>query len=480
MSIARNAAPLAACMMACGLAAAQADASQPNILFIMADDLGPEWIGAYGAEQASTPHIDALAERGMLFHTAWCTPVCAPTRMMVMTGRNAARTGYYNHGDRAGAIRRHDPRHDFTEHEVTFGNLLRDAGYRTAIAGKWQLQVPMHIKIPAAGFDDFAMWQISHTPGHGASQQEIAGVAGNAGSRYFHPSVNRNGELLVTEPDDFGPDIYAQLLLDHIAKDPAGPWLAYFSMALPHSPLGPTPMHPDVPYGGSDETLAANVEYMDHLVGRLVDLVDSTGQRGNTLIIFTTDNGTARAGLKNSPTEAGARAPFIASWPGVIPEGVETRAMISFLDVLPTFLDAAGLPVPNSLELDGWSFLPVLRGDSDEHRDFIYSYVGQFRLARTNDWLIEFESDDYAGDLYFCGGIRDGAWNCLDVTDYDHPDVHAAREMLVRRLDEALPRPETTPDERMEFVRHLENLHGEAFDLRRVYPEEFRAATGLD
>lgn len=457
------------CTAALAAAGTAAAAGPPNILLINADDLGPEWLGAHGGMRAETPRIDGLAERGMLFETCFTTPVSAPSRILILTGRYPDKTGWFNMGDRPGAPRARGETDDFTLTETTFGNILRDAGYRTSLAGKWQLVTPVEEKIPASGFDRFCIWQMRHTPGFGATQGEMVGSDAGVGSRYFHPSINRQGEILRTDPDEFGPDFFADFLVEQIRSDEPGPWHIYYPMVLPHGPLGPTPHHPDIDYGYNDETLAAAVEYMDFVVGRLLDAIEESGQADNTLVIFTADNGTDRRGLKNTPNEAGARVPFIASWPGVIPEGVRSRALVHHADVLPTLASAAGVALPEGLEIDGIDLMPVLRGEQSEAHPFLYSWLGQFRIVRTRDWLLEFESPDYHGDLYFCGDARDGVPHYLEVTHYDHPTVHAAWEEM-RAILATLPDADLPVSERWRFLDYLEDYHGVDVDFTRTYP----------
>jgi arylsulfatase A-like enzyme len=450
--------------------AAPAQSTRPNVLVIMADDLSPGALSCYGSTDIQTPHIDALAERGVRFRTAYATPVCGPSRILIMTGRYATLTGQYNMGDRPGSPKVEDPRYDFTQTEITFGNILRDAGYRTTFAGKWQLVTPLAEKVKAAGFDEQLVWRIGFREGFGGRERTSTGE-GNAGSRYFHPSLTRNGRPIATKPSDFGPDMFVEFLGETITADSDQPWLAYYPMVLPHGPLGPTPDHPDLPYGGTPETFKAAVEYMDKMVGRLVAAIDDSGQRDNTLIIFTTDNGTDGEG-KNTPSERGALVPFVISWPGVIPQGRVSDELTDLSDVLPTVVEAAGLPLPKDREISGRSLLPYLRGEAAEHRGWIFSCLGQFRILRTKRWLLEYESVDYRGDFYDCGDFRDDVSQYKNVTDSREPHVVEARAEFDRIL-KGLPPPDLPPSERMRFIEYLERYNGTRIDLKRTYPSEF-------
>lgn len=464
-----------AALLAAAPAPAEA-ADRPNILVIMADDLSPWALGAYGNTDHATPHIDRLAREGVMFRTAYCTPVCGPTRVLIMTGKYGHQTLHWNMGDRPGAPKTHDPPLDFIDDHKTFGNYLSDMGYRTTIAGKWQLVTPMGERIPAAGFHTHLMWRIGSREGFGMIERNAGGV-GNAGSRYFHPSLTKDGVPWPSEPDQFGPDLFVDHLLETITADADSPWFAYYPMVLPHGPLGPTPDHPDLPYGSSPETFRAFVEYMDKMVGRLVDAIDETGQADNTLIIFTTDNGTDGGFQKNTPSEAGAHVPLIVRWPGVAPAGHVSDALVDFTDLFMTVLDAAGAVPDEGLHYYGMSMLPYFRGEVGDMREWIFSYLGQFRILRTRNWLLEYESPDYRGDFYFTGENRGGLHEYLEVTHYDHPKVLEARARFDEILAE-LPPPDLPASERMRFIRYLENYNGPGYDIRRAYPAEYREREG--
>lgn len=472
--IASVAVPVALTVGAANLASniQASEPTRPNILLIMADDLSPDALGAYGNTEIRTPHLDALAAEGTIFRTCYTTPVCGPSRVQILTGRYATHTGHWNMGDRPGAPKTHDPPLDFTDTEITFATMLRDVGYRTTIAGKWQLVTPMGEKIDKAGFDTHKMWRIGFREGFSARQMSASGE-GNPGSRYFHPSITLNGSPIRTQPSDFGPDLFVDFLLDTITADTDSPWLAYYPMVLPHGPLGPTPLEPDLPYENSPRTFRAFVEYMDHLVGRLVEGIESTGQLDNTLIIFTTDNGTDGGHMKNTPTEAGARVPLIMSWPGVIPKGHVSDALVDFTDLVATVVEAGGTTLPSDREYHGVSMMPYFRGETETIREWIFSYLGQYRILRTSDWLLEYESPDYRGDFYFTGNHREGVHQYLDVTNYDHPKVlemHAKFDAIL----ETLPGPDLPPSERMRFIRYLESYNGPDYDIKRTYPKEYR------
>ena len=350
----------------------------PNILFIMVDDLGPEWISAYGAEDIETPTIDRLAREGMLFTKAYSMPQCTPTRVTLLTGQYPFRHGWTNHWDvpRWGAGAHFD-----SKLNMAFPRLFQEAGYATAAAGKWQIN-DFRVQPEAMarhGFNDYAMWtgyESMNPPS--AERYENAYIHTQEGSRTYEGK--------------FGPDVYTDFLIEFMREHKDEPMLLYFPMALTHPPLVPTPHEPEAK--GMLERHSAMVRYMDFLVGRLVHALEELQLRHNTYIFFTTDNGTSRGiegtlngrkvmGGKGSLGENGMRAPFIVSAPGHIPEGSTADVLIDFTDLFPTFAELANLSIPDSIALDGHSFAATLRDpESKGARDWVLSMgFGPARLT---------------------------------------------------------------------------------------------------
>jgi arylsulfatase A-like enzyme len=353
-------------------APADTSAPHPNIVFIMADDLGDEILGAYGGESFDTPNIDALAESGTRFTHAYSTPVCSPSRATILTGRYTFR---YDHSWG------HLP-----ASEVTFGNVMRNAGYATAAAGKWQMGLlkEKSLQPRKEGFNRYSFW------------------AWHEGPRYYDPLIWQDGRLVDDAIDHrYGPDVYTDFLIDHIKRNrgPHQRFFAYFPMTVPHLAKtgGPyeEPPGPDGDYQTYDEL----VDQMDRLVGRIVHALERYGLREETLILFTGDNGSPTRvtatveddtlqGGKGKMTNAGTHVPLIASWPGHVPGGEISPALIDFTDFLPTFADLAGAPLPEDRTIDGVSFAPQLFGRDEEHRPWIYTEWKGDRWARTQDWKL--------------------------------------------------------------------------------------------
>ena len=356
----------------------------------MVDDLGPEWISSYGAEGIETPNIDKLAEGGMLFRNAYSMPQCTPTRVTLLTGQYPFRHGWTNHWDvpRWGAGCHFDP-----QHNLSFARLLRDAGYVTAIAGKWQIndfRIQPRI-LDRHGFDEWSVW--------------TGGEGGNPVSdeRYWDPYIFTNSEASRTYAGRFGPDIYNEFLVEFVRRNAGQPMLLYYPMALTHGPLVDTPHEPFAET--SLEKHKAMVRYTDYLVGRLVKAIDYAGVRNNTIIIFTTDNGTSRGirgrlngrlirGGKAQLTENGPRQPFIVNGPGLVPAGVETDELTDFSDLFPTFCELAGVELPDGIDIDGESIAPLLLGKSTSGRREWMAAMG-FGPAKLDEMGVR-GVDDYA------------------------------------------------------------------------------------
>jgi arylsulfatase A-like enzyme len=341
-------------------------AEKPNILFIMVDDLGKDWISCYGADDIQTPNIDALAASGLKFDNAWSMPQCTPTRVTLLTGQYPWRTGWVNHWD--------VPRwgvgyFDWKKH-TTFANVMTSSGYSTAIAGKWQIN-DFRIEPNALekhGFDDWCVWT-----GFEANNPPSA-------KRYWDAYIHtREGSR--TYEGEFGPDVYCDFLIDFMKQHRDDPMMLYFPMCLTHGPLVHTPLEPNAKGGIAKHK--AMVRYTDHLVGRLVEAIDELDIRDETIIIFTTDNGTSGglrgtvdgarpSGGKASKYEGGVCEPFIVNCPGTVPQGVTTDALTDFSDLLPTFAELGGASVPSDLEIDGKSFAPLVLGKAqDSPREWI-------------------------------------------------------------------------------------------------------------
>lgn len=383
-----------------GICAGWAGAAEvrPNVVFILADDLGCETLGCYGGTSYNTPHVDRLAATGMRFRHCYSMPVCHPTRVAILTGRYPFRMGTPGWGT--------FPK---SEEKRTFAHVMKRAGYATAVAGKWQLILlgrnPRHPQ--QLGFDESSLF------------------GWHEGPRYYAPYVWQNGKLREGLEDRYGPDVYCEFLIDFMTRNRDKPFVAYYSMALCHDVTDD--LDAPVPFGphGRYDSYTEMVEAMDARVGRLVDALDRLGLREKTLILFTGDNGTPKSyiatavdgklvrgaivsmlgdvevrGGKGELTDAGTRVPLVANWPGTTPAGQVVDDLVDFSDFLPTFAELGGAPLPEGVTLDGRSFAPRLRGEAAEGRRWAYSGLRGKYWVRTQRWklygdgrLVDVEND---------------------------------------------------------------------------------------
>lgn len=415
-------------------------AKPPNFIVIMADDLGAKELSCYGHPVHRTPHLDALAAGGVQFNTGYAAPLCHPTRVMIMTGQYGCHNGVYNFAGMRGGPEPRSPVEDIGANHVTFAEVLKQRGYKTALAGKWQLSGTLPNMIYECGFDEYLIWAyLSYLP------KDVTHTGGFEGdskpSRYWHPCILKNGAYLPTKPDDYGPDLYTGFLIDFMKRHREEPFFLYYPMCLTHAPHVPTP---DTVTEGEDRLkneqrhFKGAVEYMDKLVGRIVAALDELGLRENTIILFTGDNGTGGDG-KGQPTELGARVPMIYNGPGIVKQRGLSPELTDLSDVLPTLTDFAGAPLPEGRVIDGHSLAPFLRGETDTAREWIFSFIADRRILRTKRWLLEDNSPLRMGRLYDCGDSRDGA-GYRDVTDSDDPEARAARDYFEELLKN-LPAP---------------------------------------
>lgn len=366
-------------LLICSFSACFAKTEKPNILFILLDDLGKEWISAYGAEEIKTPNIDEMAKTGMQFSNFYSMPQCTPTRMCFMTGQYPFRSGWVNHWDvpRWGA----GCHYDWTKNP-SVARVMRNGGYKTAVTGKWQVN-DFRVQPEAMvhhGFDEYCMW--------------TGYEAGNppSGKRYWDPYIHTK-EGSKTHEGKFGEDIFSDFLIDFMKKNSAEPMFMYYAMCLPHGPFVTTPLEPDV--NSNIDKHKAMVRYVDFILGKLLKSLEEMGLREKTLVILTTDNGSGGniigkrdgrmvRGGKAKTTENGINGPFIANWPGTIQAGQLNSTLCDVSDLLPTFADLGGAKLPTEHQFDGVSFADVLRGESNQGpRRWIMAMGGQNNAKRT-------------------------------------------------------------------------------------------------
>jgi len=429
-----NALRLAFCFAAIGSTAPTRPAERPNILLILVDDLGKEWLSCYGSEESQTPQIDRLAAAGVRFDCVYATPLCTPTRHEMLTGRYPFRTGWTTHHDTP----RWGGQHLDPAREITFARLLRDAGYATAIAGKWQindLRVDPDI-LRKHGFDCHCVW-----PGFEADSPRDV-------ERYFDPFVQIDGRR-PRMPEAFGPDVHVDYLIEFMRRHRDRPFLAYCPMVLVHTPFTKTPHNRDTSATGV-ALYPGMIAYMDHLVGRLVQALDELDLRDRTIVLFTSDNGApglrCRAngrvvtGGKGKLTEPGICVPFIVSGPGMVPQGQVSSALVDFTDILPTLVELAGAGLPPGVTIDGRSFARDLtgRGQPQRPREWIFSQLGTQRVIRNERYKLWSDGRFY--------DLKNDPLETRDLSQSADPVIAEARARLSGAL-RSLP-----PDARLPFA----------------------------
>jgi len=344
----------------------------PNIVLIMCDDMGIECMGYYGNIEYNTPNIDRLAAQSIRFDRCFAQPLCTPSRVKIMTGK-------YN-------FRNYEDFGWLNPDQVTFGNLLQEAGYATCVVGKWQLnglnrnnpgnqdtKRPHHF-----GFDEYCLWQLHH--------------ARSEGERYANPLITQNGRDLPGDENAYGPDIFADYISDFIARKSGNPFLVYYPMVLPHNPFVPTPdspewNDPEKRYEEDNKFFADMVEYIDKIVFRIENALKDNDAWENTILIFTSDNGTNQRivsktnqgdiiGGKGKTLNTGIHVPMIISWPKYIKQGKILLNPIDFADILPTLADAARID-PSTYSTDGISLFKVLTGTGSPVKNEIFMHYSK-------------------------------------------------------------------------------------------------------
>lgn len=461
-----------------------ATGTRPNIIYILADDLGYGDLGAYGGQQIETPNLDRLSDEGIRFSQHYSgSTVCAPARSVLMTGLHTGHTPIRGNREILPI-----GQHPLPEGTVTIARVLKDAGYATGAFGKWGLGGPGSEGLPSLqGFDQFF------------------GFLDQRRAHFYYPeflfSDLKGGELErvpldgnVTEDDperspgsgrpitavQYAPEVMQREALAFIEEHRDGPFFLYLPMQLPHASLEvpedflqtyldengesifdekPTPQGHYVNSSMPKAAYAAMVTYLDHQVGELMEKLDELGIADNTLVLFTSDNGSyAEGGYhysmldSNAPFrggkrdlyEGGIRVPLIARWPAMMSAGKTSSHISGFQDMMPTFAELAGVAVP--ADTDGISMLPVLTGEREQpEHNFLY-------------WEFHEQGGKQA--------VRKGDWKAVRLNVRENPD--SPLELYNLADDPAEMR--NVAGENQEIVREMERLIREAHEPSEVFP----------
>ena len=386
-------------------AGAEAAARKPNIILILSDDQGFD-LGAFGKKEFITPNLDRMAAegvRGTNFYTT--ASVCTPSRSGLITGRYPQRNGTYemirndmvNYGHRYSkgeyAISP-EMTLGLDVRERTFGDILRTAGYVSAVLGKWDMGQARRFLPLQRGFDYFV--------GHGNN-----GIDYYTHERYGAPSLFRGNEITTSDKGTYATDLFRREAVGFVRRNQDRPFFLYLPFNAPHAASNPEKDSNQVPesylkkyYPGrdpkkADTKYAGMVSAMDEAIGELFATLRELKLDRNTLVLFFADNGRIGAqidgqalrGGKSSGFEGGLRSPLIAWWPGVLPAGQTTHEFLTALEVLPTLAAVGGAALPQDVVFDGFDMLPVLQGKAKSARqEMFWDWPSAYEAARVGQF----------------------------------------------------------------------------------------------
>ncbi len=367
--------------------------TKPNMVIVLADDLGVECLSAYGGTSHKTPNLDKLANQGMRFTRCFSNPYCSPSRASLLTGRYPFKNGLKTVLDTR-------EKEDVYLHpdQPSFARQLKQAGYATELVGKWHMSLlHKHNTINEFGFDHYQTWRIFDDKGEKTT-------------RYWTPYLIRDGTVIADQIEErYGPDVDLEFYLDFI-KSQAGkkhPFLAYYATCLPHFPWEPTPDSKDQSYRekiigqkGDPKYFPDMVAYLDKQVGIMMQTLDDLGIGDNTIVIFLADNGTDRdlvnkwgdgkrlRGGKGTMTDRGTHVPLVVRWPGHIKAGAQCDDLVDFSDLFPTLCELTGAPMPEA-GIHGRSFAPQLLGKAGPLRQWVHIQNLEDRQVRNSEYMLD-------------------------------------------------------------------------------------------
>lgn len=441
------------------------DAEQkPNVVILFTDDQGTLDAGCYGSKDLYTPHIDQLAMEGVRFTQAYAHTVCCPARAMMLTGRHPQRSGVFNwtqgNMNAAQGI-------NMALEEVTLAEALKEAGYRTALFGKWHLGAHRDYGPKKQGFDEFF------------------GIRDGFIENYTHHFLHGKGfhdlyegTTPVHAKGQYFPELMVQRALKFIDENRDDPFFLYVPFNIPHYPEQSLELFKKYYVSLKDESrksYGAIVSTTDHYIGQILDKLEEHQLRKNTLIIFMSDNGHSEEtgnrirvenhssglpkghfygasgggytgkwiGRKGLFLEGGIRVPAIISFPGTLPAGAVRNQIVTAMDWYPTVLELCGVERPaNMPPLDGFSLLPIIRS-----KDAVSPYRGVLHFQWSNKWA-----------------VRRGEWKLIGVGDKPNASLH--------RLTDDEPEVNNYANEHPELVKELRQLH-DAW-VKDVTPKQHR------
>ena len=413
------------------------DISKPNVILIMADDIGYEALSINGANDIRTPVLDSLARNGINFKNAYSQPLCTPSRVKIMTGKpNYENYEYFTY---------------LNPKEKTFGNLFQDNGYKTLVAGKWQLNGVQFklddytdLKRPYTfGFDSYILWWLAER-----------------GSRFANPVLVNNEKKINTSIDDYGPEIVSDYIVDFINEHNNSPFFIYYPMMLVHDPFLPTPNSKD--WKNEQNRLNSNnpeyfpemVSYMDSTVGKIINALKNNNIDDNTIIIFLGDNGTDRKvitknnnvivkGSKGLTNKYGTNIPLIISWSKLKKIKNEQTPLVDLIDFYSTFEDLLDMEKKTS---NGVSLMPLLLGKNFDERKYITTYYNPMWGSLYKNRAVYIQNKKYK--LYKSGNF------------YNYQlDPEENNPLSLKSLDESIMNMHTEMDSILKIVPDLPEIN---------------------
>jgi arylsulfatase A len=424
----------------------QSDTSKPNVILIMADDIGFECFSINGSTSYKTPVLDSLARNGVNFTKAISQPLCTPSRVKIMTGKfNYKNYDYFTY---------------LNPKEKTFGNLFQENGYKTAIVGKWQLNGIAHqlegyddnTRPYHFGFDEYSLWQLTKVK--------------SFGERFANPLIEQNGKALPRDENAYGPDVVSDYAVDFIKRNKDHAFFLYYPMLLVHSPFVPTPdspewLTPEIRSKQDNRFFVDMVHYMDKLIGKIVNTLKEEGIADNTLIMFVGDNGTkntlvsqtkegAVRGAKGNTITHGNHVPMVAHWPSQIKNPKTYNGLINFSDFYATFSDILGVPH----KTDGLSMMEALSGKETLDREIVTTYYDPMWSPSVTQYRNVFsQSDRYK--LYKDGRFFDMKNDILEIQPLNDKDLNEDQKIAKAKLASELATFPSLPES--SFVRGKNN-----------------------
>jgi len=436
--------PVAGCES--GLAGSKKKSKKPNIIFIMADDLGYGDLGCYGQKHILTPNIDKLATEGLRFTDCYTgSTVCAPSRSVLMTGQHTGHTRVRNNMGKVGGVLVTDNgspqrRVPLEAEDVTVAEVLKQAGYATGITGKWGLAEPNTDGVPTRqGFDEWL----------GYLNQRRAHT-------YYPPYLWRNEEKMMLEANvdgkrgQYSHDMFTEFALNFIRRHKAEPFFLYLPYTIPHAryEIPSTEPYTDKSWPNDAKVHAAMITRMDTDIGKLMSLLKDLAIDKKTLVFFCSDNGAARRwdgifdssgvlrGHKTELYEGGVRVPLIVRWPSKIQPGSICDVPVMGIDFYPTMLALAGAPKPSGQVLDGESIVPLLTRSGKLRRKAIFWHFPAY-LEANYGWKGIWRTTP-------AGAVRQGNWKLIEYFEDGTLELYNLKEDIAEQNNLAQEIPEKT------------------------------------